>query len=179
MSIINEALKKAGQEKGSGSFLQNQDTAKKNLEFEMEKKKSRVNWGPIFVLLVLFLITGPIIIPIFSSPFRKSNFINETGSAPRTMAVANLPAQDLSLNRKAQFGIEEAAVFQPAAKPVTQMPYLKLSGLVYSAKDSYCIVNDRIVKIGENVEGAKLVNITPQEAVLEYQGEKIILSVTH
>ena len=60
MSIINEALKKAGQ------------ASKIGLGIEMERKKSRMNWGPIFVLLVLFFITGPIIAPIFSSPFRRS-----------------------------------------------------------------------------------------------------------
>ena len=177
MSIINDALKKAGQEKGLGSFLENQGTAKKNLGFEIERKKSRVNWGPIFVLLVLFLITGPIVIPIFSSPFRKSNFIAETRLAPQ--AMANLPAQDISANRKSQFGVEEAAVFQPVAKPTPQTPYLKLSGLVYSANDSYGIINDQIVKIGDDISGAKLVKITSQEAVLEYQGEKVVLSVAH
>lgn len=83
-----------------------------------------------------------------------------------------------SLNRKSQFSVEEASVFQGLApSPIIQTPYLKLSGIMYSPKDSYCIINDKIIKIGEEIQGAKLTKVTPHEAILEYQGENVSLSV--
>ena len=176
MSIINEALKKAGLDKKALSSVQDPPTVKTGVSvggfsIEVERKKSRMNWGPIFVLLVLLLITGPIIAPIFSSPFK--------GREPITQ-IASLPVPAESENRKAQFGMEEASVMRAMAQQphIIQTPYLKLSGIVYSSTASYCIINDRIVKIGEDIQVAKLTQVTPKEAILDYAGEKVILSVS-
>ncbi len=193
MSIINEALKKAGREKGDLSSSQGRPSVKtgvsiEGFSIEIERKKSKMNWGPIFVLLVLFLITGPIIAPIFSSPFKGGGLLGNTTAAetapdlktnPGTQ-IASLPASAGSINRKAQFGIEEASVFQSLTQQphIIQTPYLKLSGIVYSSNASYCIINNKIIRIGEDVQGAKLTRVTPKEAILDYQGEKVILSVS-
>ena len=193
MSIINEALKKAGREKRALTSAQEPLAVKTGVSVggfsvEIERKKTKMNWGPIFVLLVLFLITGPIIAPIFSSPFKGGGLFGnraavETASALKTdpeAQLASLPASANSENRKAQFGMEEASVFQAMAQQsrMIQTPYLKLSGIVYSSNASYCIINDKIVKIGEDVQGAKLTQVTPKEAILDYAGEKVILSVS-
>ncbi|GEM_PF-1031898 len=197
MSIINEALKKAAREKGNILSRQYQPVVKTGLRPEIEGKKFRVNWGPLFVLLVLFLITGPIIAPIFSSPFKAGGLggnptAAETGSALKTGSetdLASLPASVDSINRKSQFGIEEASVFQGMAQQpnfqgmasqshIIQTPYLKLSGIVYSSDVAYCIINDKIIRIGDDVQGAKLIKVTPKKAILEYQGEQVVLSTS-
>ena len=184
MSIINEALKKANREKENIPVGQSQESAKKNLGMELEKKRARVNWGPVFVLLVLFLITGPIIAPIFSTPFKRGSFSSYYASAtadrvnqsPNGAQMAVAARSETSLNRRAQFAIEEAPVFHNVAPQNPQPPPLSLSGIVYSPTDAYCIINNKIVKTGEEVQGARLVKITAEEVVLDYQGEKIILS---
>ncbi len=193
MSIINEALKKAGREKRALSSAQDQPVVRTGISvggfsIEMERKKSKMNWGPIFVLLVLFLITGPIITPIFSSPFKGVGLLGNTTAVETTSAlkpapetqIAGLPVSTESENRKSQFGVEEASIFQALAQQshIIQTPYLKLSGIVYSSDASYCIINNKIVKIGEDVQGAKLTGVTPKEAILDYAGEKVILSVS-
>lgn len=187
MSIINEALKKAQKERES--FTPVTSVSGTGIEYH---KKHGFNWGPIFVLLVLFLITGPIIAPFFAAPFKKEAFAG--ASSPRTISVGqdSLPDPSILLPknqlgeivgaaRKGQFGIEEMPLVLPTSGPITAEPgtalrrNFSLSGIVYAPKDSYCIINDKIVKVGEQVGGATLVEITPEKVVLDYQGQKITL----
>ena len=78
--------------------------------------------------------------------------------------------------RKAQFTIEEAPFTMNAS--LYPRPNLLLSGLVFQTpQDSYCIINDKIVKVGDSIDGARLNRVTPNEAVLDFHGEKIVLTV--
>lgn len=176
MSIINEALKKAQKEKESMlSFVGGAHT-----QMRLHKKHG-FNWGPIFVLLVLFLITGPILAPYFAAPFKKEAVMRS--SVPATVSVGqNFPVGALTgPAHKGQFGIEETPLLPTTPLPAGVSPStafrrnFSLSGIVYSPKESYCIINDRIVKVGEFVSGAKLLSITPEKVVLEYQGQTIQL----
>ncbi len=172
MSIINEALKKAGQEKGQHDVSEDQQKHMRNLELEGTPKKKEINWGPVFVLLVLLLITGPVIAPIFSSPFRQVAFSNNS--------TISSTQETPSSNRKSQFVIEETPVFHAPPAPVMslQTPSLALSGLVYSKEGSYCIINDTVVKVGDAVQGAKLTKISANEVTFDYQGKTITLALT-
>ena len=171
MSIINEALKKAWNEKEAVPSSGYQETVRKKLDLEYHKKGSRLNWGPIFIILVLLLITGPIIAPLFSTPFQK------TTPGIQTVTAKGNP----SLNRKSQFGMEEAPLFGGTAGPMMLQgtPRFNLSGVVYSAADSsFCIINNKVLKVGENVQGATLVKITPNGALLDFKGNQIELSIS-
>ncbi len=186
MSIINEALKKAQKEKESSFPLA-------GTELRLHKKQG-FNWGPIFVLLVLFMITGPIIAPFFAAPFKKeastSNAISKTvsvgqSSLPDSMVVLPKNPVDSPVSATAhqgQFGIEESPILPPSPGPIGASPSaalktnFSLSGIVYSPKESYCIINDKVVKVGERVGGATLLAITPEKVVLDYQGETIALA---
>ena len=163
MSIITEALKKAGQEKGvlASSVL-------------LPKKKHSFNWGPVFVILVLVLITGPIIAPLFSNPFSKENFVRQETSAVSPPASS---APNDTANRKPQFAVEELPLMQAAnPSPFVPAPYLRLSGVVYSKTDiSYCIINNKVVRVGETIQDARIVSITPDRVILDYKGQRINL----
>ncbi len=169
MSIINEALKKAWKEKENIPSSSYQDSVKKKLDLEFHKKKSRLNWAPIFVVLVLLLITGPIVAPFFSTPFKPS-----TPSATRAVIT---PLAESTSNKKAQFGVEEAGLFRGLAPQAMHAPNFNLTGIVYSPKDSFCIINDQVIKVGEDIQGAKLVNVGPNEVILDYKGNKVQLSM--
>src|SRR3989338_4546049 len=126
MSIITEALKKAQKEKGDSAFRGQPPPIQligQNMEYE--RKKSKVNWGPVFILSVLLLITAPLIAPIFSTPFR-----NET----RLFSYEGVPGD----SRKAQFTIEEAPrpMSAPPSRPLFDTvaalrPSLHLDGIVF------------------------------------------------
>ena len=149
MSIINEALKKAGQ-----PILADHP--------ELRKKKSRVNWGPIFVIGVLALITAPLLAPWFNSPYKTTQMDKKT---------PKLPALETSNSRMSgQFAVEESPI---AIGP--SLPNFSLSGLVYSKTDSYCLINGKVMRIGDQVGGATLSEVTPREVVLDYRGEKVVL----
>ena len=177
MSIINEALKKAGKERSSldpiGAYRA--EYLMPALEPGLKKNKASFNWGPLFVISVLLLITGPIIAPFFSAPFKR-------GELPTTVTVLSDKTQNSApradLNRKEQFAVEETPVFQPAASPFAQPPYLTLSGIVYSPNDAYCIINDKIVKTGESIQDARLLSITESQVVLDFNGQKMTLNLS-
>ena len=187
MSIINEALKKAQKDKESSLHLAGGLGAP--IQFQ---KKHGFNWGPIFVLLVLFLITGPIVAPFFAAPFKREatagNYALPTvsvgqGSSPNSAirVPKDLVGTLAGPARKGQFGIEESTLLPLTPGPIGAASSanfrrnFSLSGIVYSPKGSYCIINDKIVKVGEHVNGATLLAITPEKVMLDYQGQTISL----
>ncbi len=147
MSIINEALKKTGQ------------SVAHEPRPELLRKRSRVNWGPFFVMGILALVTAPILAPWFSRPYKTTQAALQVPSGT-TVGAGQM---------RGQFAIEETSL---AMAPV---PNFALSGLVYSKADSYCLINGKVLKIGDQVGGATLSQVTPNEAVLNYRGEKIVL----
>jgi hypothetical protein len=162
MSIIHEALKKARHEQTSVPTGGTQEEIRKNLKMEIERSASRRNWGPLFVIAVLVLITGPIVAPAILAPFRNT--------APSS------PAERTS-GLKKQFGVEEAGLFRMAAPASAKMPGLRLSGIVYSPKEAYCIINDSILKVGDSVNGAVLTSVTAQSVTLDHQGKQVTLNL--
>ena len=167
MSIINDALKKAQKQDNQPKSTPAAE-GRPGVEVQQyQKKKSDVNWGPFFVLAVLLLITGPIVAPLFSSPFRNQS--HTSLNAPQDLKTQAVDA------RKAQFGIEEA----PAnMMPLMAIPNLAVTGIVYSDQDSYCIINGKILKVGDKIQGAKLVDVTPMSVTLEYHGERLTLPIS-
>lgn len=189
MSIINEALKKAIREKEVGFSPQDHKLARRNIEIAFQRKKPSLNWGPIFILLVLVLITGPIVAPLFSTPFKIAAY-SASNLSPQAVAqnVPVRPAMDLaktvvssepSAARKAQFAVEESPFFgNSKTQALQQMPSLNLSGIVYSPEESYCIINNKIIKKGDTVQGAKLLSVSHNRVTLDYQGKAVSLEVS-
>ena len=193
MSIINEALKKAGQDKQPAAASASKQTSffvpepNKKLIADLAKKKQKVNWGPVFVIMVLVLITGPLVAPIFSSPYRSTNSAFLVPSYQEALATHRTQSA-ASGDRLAQFAIEESPILPAASSGIKNplsvpllgdRPNFAINGIVYSSPDSYCIINGRVVKVGEKINGAVLKSVTPDKAVLEYNGSRIELWVNH
>lgn len=138
------------------------------IEVHLERGKHGMNWGPIFVVLVLLLITGPILVPLFATPFKRA----AQDTAPQQRLAAKPAAIAENETRQTQFAIEEMPL------PFVQLPSLNLSGVVYAPnEDSYAIINDKIVKSGESVGGAKVVRVSADKVTLMYQGQVVDLPV--
>ena len=183
MSVINEALKKAGQsvmgEKGSGA-----QTPGSQFRPELLKAKGRINWGPFFVIAVLLLITTPILAPLFHGSFQNTAVYSNQPVPSTAEKIAG------AVNRRSQFAVEETPIAAPAAPSVAAVapaprsflpkltPEFSLDGLVYSTGGSYCLINGKVLEVGGTVNGARLVSVTPTEAVLDYQGKSLVLSAT-
>ena len=192
MSIINDALKKAGENK---PMLHSPDAAasardKSLRDSAFSSKKQKMNWGPVFVVMVLALITGPLLAPLFSSPFRNTNAPLLVTSYRQALAAdENKGLHDASFSslgtKHAQFGLEEKAILPlnlPArsAPPLDDsVPNFLMNGIVYSNTDSFCIINGKVLRLGDKIERAKLVAVTAEKATLELNGKKIDLWVSY
>jgi hypothetical protein len=172
MSIINEALKKAARQDQEPLLSLRSETFGKNLGIQAGQRKPHINWGPVFVVSVLVLIGGPILAPVLSPPFRHA-MVQSIAWQPVVQTSPSLRGPSLG-TRNPQFGIEEGG---PAIRTPADQPDLNLSGVVISPEGSYCILNERVVKQGDTVQGAKLVAIHPDEVTLDYHGERIVLTV--
>lgn len=164
MSIINEALKKALREKESVPSSSYQEALRKKLEARAQNKRPRITWAPVFIVLVLLLITGPIIAPLFSASFRKSQELPK-------------PAGDTAQSKKGQFGVEQAPLFPSGPISMGLKSGFKLTGIVYSSDGSYCIINNKILKVGDSIQDATLVSVMPNEVLLDHKGRKVSLAL--
>jgi type II secretory pathway component PulC len=65
-------------------------------------------------------------------------------------------------------------------KPSAQNPGapFRLTGVVYSQSESYCLLNGKVLKQGESVGGAIVEKITPNSVTLSRDGEIITVPVT-
>ncbi|MCK9603932.1 MAG: hypothetical protein M0R66_06220 [Candidatus Omnitrophica bacterium] len=59
----------------------------------------------------------------------------------------------------------------PGAPPEEKLPPLKVQGIIYGGRLSQAIINDKIVKIGDNIEGAQVTNIE-KDGVTVFFGHK-------
>lgn len=176
MSIINEALKKAGKEKEYTHSVPVLQVIKSAPEMGAPAKKPSFNWGPLFVILVLLLITGPIVAPLFSTPFKRGELIHSEFMVSQQKEVsAPVPA---STPAPRQFLIEESPLFQSAVPLPANPPALNLSGIMRSPSDAYCIINNKIVKMGESIEGARLIRVESDHVVLDFKGREITVSLS-
>ncbi len=184
MSIINDALKKAGQpiisetHRSTGRSSVDQKPEKRleiKPRLQIERRKNTPNWGPFFLVGVLLLVTGPIVAPIFFN-----NPSSKILSAPTDTTAASM---SLSASPRGQYAVEEMPLTQQTipstrlGKSVNPLTKFKLSGVVYSEAGSYCLINGKVITKGETVGGATIENITANEVVLNYQGEMITLQV--
>jgi type II secretory pathway component PulC len=53
----------------------------------------------------------------------------------------------------------------------------KLQGIFFSGTNSTAIINNRTLKIGEEIDGVKILSISPKTVIVDYRGEKKTLSL--
>ena len=198
MSIINEALKKAQRDPVAASSSPAISELRLKTEFKEELlgRKRRINWGPVFILIVLLLIVGPILAPLFSTPFKITAVSRP--EAPALVSVGNAAAQALSEGAprfdfahrgpelvegpihspavRPQFAVEETLVAPPLFQASTSKTDFILSGIVFSEKGSYCLVNGKVLRIGEAIDGATVVKIASDQVTLNANGQIITLT---
>lgn len=174
MSIINDALKKAETEK----HLREQRAQIGEHFLAGRTRRNGLNWGPVFVLLVLVLITGPIVAPVFSRPFRSAPIQPMTVASSVAVPGADVELASVSANssgtRHAQFQIEESPLLKAGAFPP---PSMQLTGIVYTPHEtSYCIINGQILREGDRLGAVRISKIGTNEVLLDQEGNQIRLS---
>lgn len=92
------------------------------------------------------------------------------------------------LNSPTASPIKEAQPVHPALAPpllagvglarrgeVQEAPELILNGIVLSADGNLALINEEIVRVGDDIREAKVEEITDKQVTLTFQGQKIIL----
>lgn len=156
MSIIHDALKKAGADK---SGLKPQSPGPR-LEIQ-RRPAGRLNGG-LLLVVVLLLAAGAFVLQPLS---RGLNISRQPASPGLTLHSAL--GQPGSGAVSGQFGIEEIATAGA----------FHLSGVVVSPSGSYGIINNQIVAPGQVVSGATVRSINDHEVSLDYNGQTLVLPV--
>ena len=64
----------------------------------------------------------------------------------------------------------------PAVKYRARPPGIVLSGIIQQSGQSFASINGRFVKVGQSVEGAKVIKIGPYAVEMELDGERFRLT---
>lgn len=127
-----------------------------NSKIQFDYPKSHRNWFDIVlrvvIVILLFFVTltyYPKIKNYFAQ--NKHAQIQQVKPQPPIMAVAPAPLP-----------------YQPPKK-------LVLNGIFISDQENLALINDRLLKIGETVDGSKVVNITAKRVTMEAEGHLFVL----
>lgn len=151
---------------------------------EMEKPK-------INKLIIVFLI-GVFIGVCFSSHLWARQDIDavmqESGSPEEPISASSEPAVDLRVDVKyTAEGLrdpfesylikEKAAGIKEEGAAVEQvLPSLVVQGIIWGGSFPQAIINDKVVKIGDEVEGARILEISKEGVVVFYDNRRYDLS---
>lgn len=162
MSIIYEALKKVGGLSAEGPL-------------KKTDKPSRPKPRP-FIILAFIAALAVLAVNLFlramprhslPKPAPDSQHLPQTTPQP--------PAQPQAAETPAVVPPAEPV---PAPEPEVQKPQppdLVLNGVFVSEQESYALINNRIVRKGEQIEGATVVRIGMDEVELDFEGSPIKL----
>lgn len=157
MSIINEALKKVGEDK----------------RWQHVPHKGKAPVGPnkkfIWAVILLTLIGNMLIGGIFLSKRLLKPLTQDVAQKANRPSVLEGYVDKLSgvdYNPKT----EQDIITLRASVPLP--PKLTLNGIVYDAKKPYAIVNNKILLKGESIEGAILVEINEDNVKFVFKGRE-------
>ncbi len=158
MSIIYEALKK---------------TDVQNSKFSEQAVSAKSIKQPLTFVMAAIGIAGAIVIAGYLDKFAV---IKSNKPAKQLVKVQALPAPVMPV---ASLAPEAAVNKLPAAKAVESKPSLPdnlvLSGILVSEDENLALIDDKILRIGDTVDGATIVDILPDRVEISYQNQKFTL----
>jgi type II secretory pathway component PulC len=166
MSIINDALKKTEQSI-------NTDNVDPEVEAILRKKRIK---NKIKVILLYLLAIG---VGIYIGNF----FFGFLGKSKSLSRIATKPLPTAQRQFKAAGG-EQTTVAKVKETLLDNVPLLRkeskqplvLNGVFFSQDEACALINNRVVKVGDEIEGATVRNIDADKVELEIRGSKITLS---
>lgn len=195
MSIITEALKKAEKEKDKkitskeyidkifgperkGTYEKEKFEEEKTQLQQVRQGKTLIVSGSLLVLAIIFLTVANLF--LFPSadvetviPPKPFDYAGEPLEAE---AYTDMSREIVLIEDKSGFnGI--AKVFKRKSTRQQLLSNFTLNGIVYDTDDSWAIINNRMVRTGDALDGAKIISIEPQKVVLNFEGEKFDLVV--
>ena len=159
MSIIYDALKKV--ENSGKSVLKN------NKELPAPKNKIKN-----YFIYILFLALGLFVAKTFFSYLNRQ---------PPQVKTAKQNQITLPHNNTTKIPPLQQPQLAPAIenKELPEKPTFILNGVFSSGEESYALINNQIVKLGDKISGAVIKKIAPEEVLLDSDGSEIKLTTNH
>ncbi len=170
MSIIYDALKKVEAKVGIPG---GKDAAGALSEKKPLNVKLFVLCG---VVACLGLVIAHLLFSAFVSPMPKHEEAQAGSSLPGARVVQQTPAVTPSVQPVAVTKVEIPQANEPEPAEAEESPRLVLNGVFFSQDGGYALVNNKIVSQGEEIDGAKLVEIGEDEVLFDFKGKEIRLS---
>lgn len=151
MSIIYDALKKVETSAAAANNNANLKVTPKNI-------KRKVRPYLLYALVICFgIFIGSILFRTWeqSSPKDTAADINPPSAAPQPQQPQQPKTVSVQMQSKAQF---------------------LLTGVFFSENEGYALINNRILKEGDKINGATVTRIGLDEVELEFEGSNIKLS---
>ncbi len=160
MSIVNDALKKAGKEFED----KNQKTGAGAAASGKEAYSSSDRKWTVLITISLVVIAS-----LFGSLILYKNM-----SRIDAGYVSSGPGKSVSAIQSALNNMEKRTVL----KAMRPQDFAKLNGIVYGDQGKWAIVNDRIVKEGDKLLGGEIISITRDLVKIEKNdGSEVTLSL--
>lgn len=153
MSIIYDALNKLEK------FGVNLNSGPKPKEIKSAKVK-------IYILYTLIIILGFFVTKTFFSFVLSSSYKLNNDLTAKEITPVSLAKNEIKNEEKPK----EVVVVEPQKAPASA---LTLNGIFFSPPESYALVNNKIIREGDNIEGATLVKITQDSVELKAQDSTI------
>lgn len=160
MSIIYEALRKI-QNSSKGAFRANPNAPSKSAADMRPSFKREIVLAFVGItagIFVVWLITGLGKRPQAIPPPPPSALPEAAPGSPASPAVNVTPS---------------IAAEEKTSEP--KIPELILNGIVLSEDGNLALIQEQILKVGDDIEGAKIEEITDKQVTLAFQGQKIVL----
>jgi len=130
-----------------------------------------VKWVGLGVLLAMTvgmaLWTHRVMVTLKPIPMRLPT--SPQATAPTSQMISGAP-----------LAVASSPPSRPFAPPSTpKPPTLKLSGIVRGVGEPFAIINNHIVRLGENVEGATLLAVNDESVKLQWSDEELVLRTAH
>ncbi|MFQ6007759.1 MAG: hypothetical protein ACE5K8_02300 [Candidatus Zixiibacteriota bacterium] len=139
------------------------------------QKRKRI----IYLALVVTIIWGVYNFP--SSRVKKNTVKLPETIQPLSNAQSVTSAKDMiNIDEKTQasWGTDPFQSPKPVKIAFRRKPSWHLSGIVYNDHTPLAIINNQPVKVGHEIDDAKVVDIGERTVTLEYKGRLFRLSVT-
>jgi hypothetical protein len=156
MSIVNDALKKAGKE----FEFKSQDTVSSGHETASSSDKKLPMIIPM-AFIIMAVLFGALI--LYKDMPRSNAFVG-----------AGLKPAPTSMIQSTLNNIEQ----KNTVRSMKPQNIAKLNGIVYGDENKWAIVNDKIVKEGDSLLGGEIISITRDFVKIEKKdGSEIVLSL--
>lgn len=128
----------------------------------------------IFLIVFLFFAINPVAL------FSSEDALLNSSRDPFTPQLPLPPAEkiqklavDPSLSKENRPSPDKTS--QPVAQEPLKPPVVKISGLIWNSANPQGIINDRIVRVGDQIEAWTIEKINKDSIEISAQGQKILI----